>query len=54
MCVCVVLGFEFRAYTLSQSTIPFLQWVLSRWGLTNYLPRLASNLGTPDLCLLSS
>jgi hypothetical protein len=33
---------------------PFLWWVFSRWGLENYLPRLASNLNPPDLCLLSS
>jgi hypothetical protein len=25
-----------------------------RWGLTNHLPRLASNHDPPDLCLLSS
>jgi hypothetical protein len=44
-----MLRFELRAYTLSHSTSPFL-----REGLTNYLPRLALNLGPPDLCLLSS
>jgi hypothetical protein len=28
-----VLGFELRAYTLSQSSSPFLWWVFSRWDL---------------------
>jgi hypothetical protein len=32
----------------------FFRWVFSRWGLVNYLPRLASNPNPPDLCLLSS
>jgi hypothetical protein len=33
---------------------PFLWWVILRYGLLNYLPRLASNQAPPDLCLLSS
>jgi hypothetical protein len=31
-----------------------LFWVFWRWGLMNYLPRLASNLNLPDLSLPSS
>jgi hypothetical protein len=31
-----------------------LCWIFLKQGLTNYLPRLASNLDPPDLCLLSS
>jgi hypothetical protein len=50
----LVLGFELRAYTLSHSTSPFFVKGFSRWGLSNYLPGLASNLDPPDLCLLSS
>jgi hypothetical protein len=49
LCVCVVLGFELRADTLSHSTSPF-----SRQSLKNCLPRLASNCNPPDLYLLSS
>jgi hypothetical protein len=37
-----VLGFELRAYTLSQSTSPFLWWVFSRESLVNYLNYLLS------------
>jgi hypothetical protein len=48
-----VLGFELRAFTLSHSASPFLCWVFLRYGLENYLPRLALN-HNPDLCLLSS
>jgi hypothetical protein len=28
---------------------PILVWLFWRWGLTNYLPHLASNLDSPDL-----
>jgi hypothetical protein len=31
-----------------------LLWLFWRWGLANYLPRLASNLNPPDLNLPSS
>jgi hypothetical protein len=38
----VVLGLEFRAYTLSHSTSPFFViFFFFRYGLTNYLPVLA-------------
>jgi hypothetical protein len=50
----VVLGFKLRAFTLDHSTNPIVVKGLSTWGLTNYLPRLASNCNPPDLCLLSS
>jgi hypothetical protein len=46
----VVLGFELRAYTLSQPTTPF--FVIE--DLTNYLLGLALNSNPSDLCLLSS
>jgi hypothetical protein len=54
LCVCVVLGFELRPYTLSHSTSPFFVKGFLRSGLANYLPGLALNLDPPDLCLLSS
>jgi hypothetical protein len=54
VCVCGVLGLQLRAYALSHSTSPFLWRVFSRYGLANYLPRWASNLDHPDLCLLSN
>jgi hypothetical protein len=38
LCVCVILRFELRAYTLSHSTSPFCEGFFSRYGLTNYLP----------------
>jgi hypothetical protein len=39
-------------YHLTYSVSPvFLCWILSRYGLANYLPRLASNSDPPDLCL---
>jgi hypothetical protein len=31
-----------------------LLWLFQRWGLQNYLPRLASNFDPPDLSLPSS
>jgi hypothetical protein len=31
-----------------------LLWLFWRWGLLNYVPKLASNCNTPDLCLQSS
>jgi hypothetical protein len=60
--LCVVLGFELRAYTFSHSTIPifvifffnFIYLSFLRWDLTNYLPGLPLNHDPPDLCLLSS
>jgi hypothetical protein len=48
-CVLVVLGFEFRAYTLSHSTSPFLLGFFFEIGSWNYLPWLASNPNPPDL-----
>jgi hypothetical protein len=53
-CMCVVLGFEPRVYTLSHSTSLFCEGYFLRQGLKNYLPGLALNLDPPDLCLLSS
>jgi hypothetical protein len=50
----VVLGLELRAYTLNHSTSHFLWWFFSRQGLTNYLPRLASNVNPPHIYFLSS
>jgi hypothetical protein len=52
----VVLGFELRTNALSHSTSPFIcvGFVFLRYGLSNYLPRLASNHNPPDLCFLSS
>jgi hypothetical protein len=44
----VVLGFELRAFTS-----PIFVKGFSRWGLANYLSRLALNFNPPDLCLLS-
>jgi hypothetical protein len=49
-----VLGLELRAYTLSYSTCLFLVMGVLEIGFANYLPRLALNLDSPDLCLLSS
>jgi hypothetical protein len=31
-----------------------LLWLFWRWGISNYLPGLASNLSPPNLSLLSS
>jgi hypothetical protein len=58
-CVCVLLGLELRAFTLSHSTSPFFYdffffFFFLRYSLSNYLRGLASNLGLPALCLLSS
>jgi hypothetical protein len=50
----VVLGLELRAFTLTHSTSPIFVMVFSRWGLVNYLPRLALNHKPRDLYLLSS
>jgi hypothetical protein len=33
---------------------PILLWLFWRWGLEDYLPRLALNFNTPSLSLLSS
>jgi hypothetical protein len=50
-----VLGFELRAYTLSQSTSCFFVKSFYKIGSCQlYLHGLASNLNPPDLCLLSS
>jgi hypothetical protein len=49
-----VLGIELRAFNLSHSTSPIFVKGFSRYGLDNYLPGLASNHDSPDLCLLSS
>jgi hypothetical protein len=46
VCVCVVLGFELRAYTLSHSTSPF--FVMGFFEIESH------DLDPPDLCLLSS
>jgi hypothetical protein len=48
------LGLELRAFTLSHSTSPTFVKSFSRYDLVNYLPRSASNLNPPVLCLLSS
>jgi hypothetical protein len=49
----VALGFELRAYTLSHSPALYCDGFF--WdSLKNYLPGLASNFDSPDLCLLSS
>jgi hypothetical protein len=41
---------------LNHSASPFFGWlgIFQDKSLTNYLPRLASNLDPPNLCLLSS
>jgi hypothetical protein len=59
--VFAALGFELRALCLCSyhwDTPPALFFFLwrgfLRWGVANYLPRLASNLNPPNLCLLSS
>jgi hypothetical protein len=39
---------------LNHSASPFMCQVFSRYGLTNYLPRLSLKGNPPDLCLLSS
>jgi hypothetical protein len=54
VCLFAVLGLELRAYTLSYSTCLFLVMGVLEIGFANYLPRLALNLDSPDLCLLSS
>jgi hypothetical protein len=41
-------------YHLSHSASPDLYWVFLRYGLVNYLPVLALNRESPDLCLLSN
>jgi hypothetical protein len=51
----VVLGLELRAYTLRHSTsLCVCVCVCVCVCLANSLPKLASNLDPPDLCLLSS
>jgi hypothetical protein len=50
----LILGLELRAFTLSHSTHPIFVKGFSRQGLLSYLPRLALNCSSPDLCLLSS
>jgi hypothetical protein len=35
-------------YHFSHNSSPFVLWLFWRWGLWNYLPRLALNLGPPD------
>jgi hypothetical protein len=49
-----LLGLELGAYTLSHSVRPLLYWIFLRKGLVKYLPRIASNLNPPELCLISS
>jgi hypothetical protein len=46
-----VLGLELRAFTLSHSTSPIFVKGFLRWGLLNYLPKLASNYDPSDLSL---
>jgi hypothetical protein len=55
VCVCVLLGFELRAYTLNHPTRPFLcfRYFWDRVS-RNYLLGLTLNHDPPDLCLLSS
>jgi hypothetical protein len=43
VCVCVLLGFKLRAYTLSHSTSPFFVMGFWRQSLWNYLSGLASS-----------
>jgi hypothetical protein len=50
----VVLGFEFRAYTLSHSTSPFSERFFQDRVSQSICPGLVLNLYPPDLCLLSS
>jgi hypothetical protein len=57
----VGLGLEVRASHLQTGAPPLkpqlqsiLLWLFWRWGLVNYLLRLASNCDPPDLSLLSS
>jgi hypothetical protein len=45
----MVLGFELRAYTLSRSPSPLLEWDFWRQGLRNCFPGLSLNLDPPDL-----
>jgi hypothetical protein len=42
-----VLGFELRVSCLQSNSI--LLWLFWRWGLENYLPRLALSLNPPTL-----
>jgi hypothetical protein len=49
----VVLGLELSAFSLSHSTSPIFVKGILRYGLANYLPRLASNCDPPHLCLLN-
>jgi hypothetical protein len=49
----VILGFELMTFTLSHSASPFCDGIFEI-GSQVYLPRLASNLNPPGLCLLSS
>jgi hypothetical protein len=54
LCVCMVLGFELRAYTLSHSTSPFFFIISFKIESHELFAQLASNHDPPDLCLLSS
>jgi hypothetical protein len=49
----VVLGFKFRAYTLSHSTSPFFVMGVFEIGSCKLLAPLALSRDFPDLCLLS-
>jgi hypothetical protein len=50
-----VLGLEFRDYTLSQPTSPFILWcTFFKIGSHGLFALLASDRNPPDLCLLSS
>jgi hypothetical protein len=49
-----LLGLELRAFILSYSTSSIFVKGVLRYGLVNYLSRLASNHDPPDLCLLSN
>jgi hypothetical protein len=46
-----VFGLAIKAYTFTHSI--FVKSFVLRYGLPNYLPRLALNCDPSDLCLLS-
>jgi hypothetical protein len=49
LCLC-----KLGALPLEPQFQSILLWLFWRWGLGNYLPRLASNCSSPDLCLPNS
>jgi hypothetical protein len=57
----VELGFKLRTLCLQSrclttwaNLLPILLWLFWRWGLMNYLPRLALNYDAPNLSLPNS